>query len=330
MLAAAMDRSPLDIDPYRHDPSHWGVSLVNNAELIVGVLDAAGAKSVVEVGAFAGDLTEMLLDWARTAGARVGAVDPAPQAYLEKLDAERDDLDLVRATSHEALRTIAMPDAIVIDGDHNWWTVREELRIIAERAPGAEMPLLMFHDVCWPHARRDDYYDPEQIPAEFRHEIVKDGTVVPGESAPGAGGLPYRNPAAHEGGPRNGVLTAIEDFVADHDGLRLAVVSSFFGFGVVWHEGTPWAGAVEQVVGPLDRHPVLERLEANRVRHLVSLQQQIHRANDLERRLAARDALLRTLLESGTFSAAEKVSRLRQRGGGTAVSKDEIRRVLSE
>ena len=35
----------------------------------------------------------------------------------------------------------------MIDGDHNYFTVREELRLIGERAPGAELPLLLFHDV---------------------------------------------------------------------------------------------------------------------------------------------------------------------------------------
>ena len=53
---------------------------------------------------------------------------------------------------------------MIIDGDHNYWTVSEELRLIGERAAGADLPLLLFHDVCWPHARRDDYFDAEQIP----------------------------------------------------------------------------------------------------------------------------------------------------------------------
>ena len=48
---------------------------------------------------------------------------------------------------------------MIIDGDHNYYTVSEELRLIAERARTAPLPLLLFHDVCWPHARRDDYFD---------------------------------------------------------------------------------------------------------------------------------------------------------------------------
>ena len=52
----------------------------------------------------------------------------------------------------------------MIDGDHNYFTVREELRLIGERAQGAALPLLLFHDVGWPHGRRDDYFDAGAIP----------------------------------------------------------------------------------------------------------------------------------------------------------------------
>ena len=325
-----MHRPDLTIDPYRHDPNHWGVSLVNNAELMIACLEAAGARSVLEVGAFAGDLTELLLEWAATVGGRVGAIDPSPQGPLERLDEQRDDLELIRATSHEALRTVELTDALVIDGDHNYWTVLEELRIIGERAGDDPLPLLLFHDVCWPHARRDDYFDPEQIPAEFRQPIVPGGHVVPGASAPTDAGIPYRNPASHEGGPRNGVLTAVEDFVAERDGLRLAVIPSFFGLGVVWDEAAPFADAVAAAVAPYDRNPVFTRLEANRVAHLATLQQQIARAGAAEEKLAARDAYLRKLLDSGVFALAERLSKLRQRGGDTAVDKSEIRRLLSD
>lgn len=338
-----MHRPDLNIQPYRHDPNHWGVSLVNNAELMIACLEAAGARSVLEVGAYAGDLTELLLDWAATVGGRVGAIDPSPQGPLEQLDADRDDLELIRATSHEALREVELTDALVIDGDHNYWTVREELRIIAERAEGRPLPLLLFHDVCWPHARRDDYFAPDQIPEDFRQEIVPGGHVMVGEDLPADHGIPYVNPAAHEGGPRNGVLTAIEDFVEDRGGARLAVIPSFFGLGVVWDEAAPWAGAVAAVVDPFDRNPVLERLEANRalhLAHLVTLQRKHNALNEhvhevttanerLEERIARRDELLRKLLESGTFGVAEGLSRVRQRGA-PAISKAEVRDVLSD
>src|SRR4051812_38424247 len=155
--AAPVKPVPFDIDPFANDPGHWGASLVNTSEFMIACLEAAGAKSIVEVGAYAGDLTGMLLQWAKRAGATVGAVDPVPQPGLVKLAEEHSQRNLGRETSLDALPHIDMPDAVVIDGDHNYWTVSEELRLIGERAADVPLPLLFFHDVCWPHARRDDY-----------------------------------------------------------------------------------------------------------------------------------------------------------------------------
>src|SRR4029079_5202818 len=129
------------------------------------------------------------------------------------------------------------------------------------------LPLVLLHDVSWPHARRDDYFDVNQIPEDFRHPVAGGaGGIFPGEPGLRAGGgLPYPRSAATEGGPRNGVLTAVEDFVSARSGLRLAVVPAFFGLGVVWSTSATWAPDVERIIVPWDRHPVLQRLEENRV-----------------------------------------------------------------
>jgi Methyltransferase domain len=328
-----MERLRLDMEPYEHDPGHWGASLLTLAELILPCLDAASPRSVVEVGAYAGDLTALLLQWASGSGARVWAIDPAPRPALIALAEQRSELDLIRATSREALPRIGRPDAAIIDGDHNYFTVGEELRLIAGDADGADVPLLMLHDVGWPHGRRDDYYDPDSIPAEHRQPIAQGG-LYPGEPGVRPGALPYRWPAAREGGPRNGVLTAVEDFVAERAGLRLAIVPAFFGLGVVWHESAPWAEALAEVLEPWDRNPLLERLEANRVRHLASTHLNMVEAAKAQQRLARQESVLRRMLESSAFGVAERLSRLRHRAGiaphESVVSKDEIRRALGE
>ncbi len=129
------------------DPGQWGHSLVNNAEILLPCLDVAGAGSVIEIGAYAGDVTRLLLGWASGSGARLWAVDPSPQEALVRLAEENANVELVRETSQEALRHLPVPDALVIDGDHNYYTVSEELRLIKERAAGGALPLLLFHDV---------------------------------------------------------------------------------------------------------------------------------------------------------------------------------------
>ena len=70
-------------------------------------------------------------------------------------------------------------DAALIDGDHNWYTVYHELRLLHEvaRAAGEPLPLLILHDVGWPYGRRDLYYGPEQIPEEFRQPYAQQGML---------------------------------------------------------------------------------------------------------------------------------------------------------
>jgi hypothetical protein len=322
----------MDIDPYEHDPARWAHSLAHLTEILLPCLDAAGARSVVEVGAYAGDLTRVLLEWAARSGARVSAIDPTPHESLVRLAETRDGLELVRETSLEALPRIQAPDAVIIDGDHNYYTVAEELRATAARADGSTLPLLLVHDVCWPHGRRDNYFEPDRIPPESRHEIAEGGGLIPGDPGVRPGGLPYRAAAAREGGPRNGVLTALEDFVGERDGLRLAVVPAFFGLGVVWDRAAPWADAVQETLRPWDRNTLLARLEENRAHHLAHWYLQTSRTAQAEERAARQEALLRRMLESSAFGLADRVSRLRKRVGiaseQEAVSRDAIRRVL--
>jgi hypothetical protein len=328
-----VERARPQIDPYASDPGRWAHSMQNLAELLLPCLDVAGARSVVEVGAYAGDLTELLVEWAEGAGARVTAVDPSPQDRLVELAERHERLDLVRETSLAALPGLPPADAVIVDGDHNYYTVAEELRLVTEAA-GAELPLLVFHDVCWPHGRRDDYYAPDRIPAEARQPIQEGGGLHPDEPGIRAGALPYRNAAAREGGPRNGVLTAVEDFVAEREGLRLAIVPAFFGLGVVWRSDASWAGAMADLLDPWDRNPLVARLEANRVHHLAESHVRLVEAAQARERLARRDAVLRRMLHSSAFAVAERLSRLRHRAGvareQTIVSREEIRRALDD
>jgi hypothetical protein len=324
-----------EFDPYLNDPERWGVSLAQMAELMLPCLDAVGARSVAEVGAYAGDLTRVLAAWAAEAGAGVQAIDPAPQPGLISLARERPEVELIRETSLAALPRLPMPDAIVIDGDHNYFTVSEELRLIGERAPGDELPLLLFHDVCWPHGRRDDYFAAEQIPEGYRHSVAGGaGGIFPGEPGIRPGGLPYPRSAAREGGPRNGVLTAAEDFVAAREDLRLVVVPAFFGFGAVWPTGAAGNDELARILDPFDRNPILERLEASRVHHLALGHARLAELGQAQERLERQEQVLRRLLESSAFAVAERLSRLRASVGvateQSIVSKDEIRRALGD
>ena len=299
-------------------------------EFMLPCLDAVGAKSVVEIGAYAGDLTNALLDWGSETGASVAAVDPAPPPPLVELSELRPELELIRETSHEALRHIEMPDAMVIDGDHNYHVVLEELRLIDRAATWSPGPFLIFHDVSWPHARRDTYYGPDRIPDQDRHPMVMQAGLVPGEPGLVEGGLPMVGwTAKHEGGARNGVLTAIEDFINGRDEFRFVIIPMFFGLGFLWHRDAPWGQELEAIVEPFDRNPVLERLEMNRVHHLAS--GYLARAEIVRLRALIDEykGLMRTLRDSRAFRVADRLSELR--GGHGAVSwHDQIENLINK
>lgn len=319
-----------------NDPGRWGHSLGNLAEIWIPVLAAASPRCVVEVGAYAGDTSRILLDWALDSGARIVSIDPNPQEGLVQLARENPALELVRATSHEALPTLPEPpDAVIIDGDHNYYTVSEELRLIEHRTGAADLPLIVCHDVCWPHGRRDAYYSLEQVPEQNRQPTVGLGHLFPGDPGiPSGGLLLFQSVAEREGGPRNGVLTAIEDFVGSRRELRLAVVPVFFGLGLIWRVDAPWAAEVAAALEPWTESSLLTRLERNRVVHLASselerarAEAERERADWFQRRCESRGELLSRLLQSRTFTVAVWLSRLR-RGGRPAFSKDELRRLL--
>ena len=99
--------------------------------------------------------------------------------------------------------------------------------------------MCILHDVAWPYGRRDLYYNPDTIPPEHRHPWRRAGIRRrQSELVDGNGGVNAELAnAEHEGGPRNGVMTAVEDFVAEHDRpLRLVVLPIYFGLAILAEE----------------------------------------------------------------------------------------------
>ena len=144
-------------------------------------------------------------------------IDPVPQ--FDPSEHERrfpGRYHFHRAISHDVLPELPPVDAALIDGDHNWYTVFNELKMLAAtaREAGAPLPVCFLHDVGWPYGRRDLYYAPERIPEEFRQPWAQKGLRLR-RGREGRTDLLERggfnqkmNNALEEGGPRNGVMTA--------------------------------------------------------------------------------------------------------------------------
>jgi len=207
-------------------------------DVIAPVIEAAGARRIVEVGALRGENTVQMLERLGP-DAELHVIDPLPEFDPREHEARFAGRYVFhRDLSVNVLGHLPPMDMALIDGDHNWYTVHTELRLLAHvsRVAGTPFPVAILHDVCWPYGRRDLYYDPATIPEEHRQPWSRAG-IRRGQSelARGGGGLNAQLAnAQHEGGPRNGVMTALEDFVAQHDQpLRVIVLPIYFGLAIV-------------------------------------------------------------------------------------------------
>ncbi len=208
--------------------------------VIAPLVRASRARSIVEIGALRGETTvQMLEDLGPDAELHV--IDPLPQ--FDPAEHERrfpGQYIFHRDLSLNVLPNARAFDVALIDGDHNWYTVYNELRLLREAShrEGEPLPLCILHDVGWPYGRRDLYYEPSQIPEEFRQPYARKG-MRPGrrELLRGGGMNITLDNALVEGGERNGVRTGLDDFVAEHDKpLRQVIIPIYFGLAIVAEE----------------------------------------------------------------------------------------------
>ncbi|HPU96934.1 MAG TPA: class I SAM-dependent methyltransferase, partial [Candidatus Hydrogenedentes bacterium] len=203
------------------------------------LFDLLKPRRILEIGAEEGKHTLKILPWCQRFGAVLHVIEPFPKFNVEECAARyRGHFELIQGFSPEALPSLPPVDIALIDGDHNWYTVHAELETLAKqnRHHNAIPPLFLLHDVDWPYGRRDLYYDPDRIPAEYRKPWRRAG-ILPGCVAlaeKGGCNANYCN-AETEGGERNGVRTAAEDFVAEHadEAWRLIVLPFFSGLGIL-------------------------------------------------------------------------------------------------
>jgi Methyltransferase domain len=218
----------------------YGQLMLPHWDLVLQPLLAAQPSGPwVEIGVAGGDTTEKLAEIAAERGFVLHGVDPVPRFDLEEFKRRfGSHFRLHRERSHDALKKIGPATTVIIDGDHNWYTVHGELTRLAEIADSAErtFPLVVLHDVEWPYAKRDMYYEPEAIPEKWRKPWDRRG-IRWGRSrlADDGGGVnPHLANAIEEGGPRNGVLTAVEDFLAeDMVSLEMRIVRGEAGIGIL-------------------------------------------------------------------------------------------------
>ncbi len=237
------------------------------------VVEIVRPRSILEIGCADGAHTRLLLEYCRANDAVLHAVDPKPRFDVGAWSRLfREALVFHRAKSLDALRDIGAVDLALVDGDHNWYSVLSELQLIGEAADaaGKELPVVLLHDVGWPYGRRDLYYNPAQIPEESRQPYGRIGIRRPGAGANEGTLNAHLCNALFEGGERNGVLTAVEDFVRTRDeSLEFRCIPVLYGLGILaprtrWETMTEIAAQLDELKRPVLR-ALLEALEADRL-----------------------------------------------------------------
>jgi hypothetical protein len=213
-------------------------------QIIKPYLVKSRSGRVCEIGAGRGENTDKLL---QVSGLEITVIDPCLDANLRRKFRAVKKVQVRKGSSLRVLRGLSRPyDCILIDGDHNWFTVFHELRLIEQRKllnPGGA---IFLHDVAWPYGRRDMYYRPELIPARFRQPYARKGIAFgrPTLSSRARFNRDLYN-ACREGGGKNGVLTAIEDFLAwSTIEYRLVCIEEEFGLAALFRAAARASSAI--------------------------------------------------------------------------------------
>jgi hypothetical protein len=193
----------------------------------------------LEIGAEYGKSTDVLLDYVKgQQGGHLHCIDPFPEFEAREFaERNRAHLTFYEDLSLNVIRRLPRVDIAMVDGDHNWYTVYNELKQL-EELHGSDplaQPVILAHDLSWPYGRRDQYYNPDNIPAGFRQPYAREG-ILPNKSelVPAKGMNAHMYNASHEGGPRNGVLTGVEDYLAESKlNWHFLYLPLYFGLGIL-------------------------------------------------------------------------------------------------
>lgn len=255
-------------------------------DIIKPIIEGIDAKYIVEIGSDEGLNTKNILEYCVEHDAFITSIDPSPKFKVHEFKSIYGDrFEIYQELSRDRLPLLADYDVVLMDGDHNWYTVYHELKIIEENSKNKKFPLVFLHDVGWPYARRDFYYNPKNIPEKYRQPYNRLG-LFPGQpNLIENGGLnEHLYNAVYENNPKNGVLTAVEDFMEESDlKFSFEIINIFFGLGILFTENDDLESNVKEVI---KSHDLLGELEELRIKDAITYRDLSKKANLLEKKLA--------------------------------------------
>ena len=236
------------------------------SNVILPIIEKINANYIIEIGSDEGINTENILKFCMEHNAHMAAIDPFPNFDVEALKSQYGDrFEIYNELSLNILPLLENYDVILLDGDHNWYTVYNELKIIENTFKNKKFPIIFLHDISWPYARRDLYYNPENIPEDYRQPYKKLG-MIPGQTKlKEEGGLnSFLYNSIYENNPHNGVLTAVEEFIDESDlEYSFSVVNAYYGLGILYPKNEEMDNIVKEVIESSDLIKCLEEERIN-------------------------------------------------------------------
>lgn len=260
----------------------WITSMESFVPLIMPILQKIQPKMIGEIGAAEGGNTRVLYNFLQQNGGKLHTIDPFPRGtFLQWVQQVAPTVTHFAEFSLKCIPDTGRIETWFVDGDHNWYTVFNELKLIDDLAQKNNLPALIFmHDVGWPCGRRDMYYNPSAIPAEFVQPCSNQIGLSFAKSASPVGALKGPYWALQEGGPRNGVLTAVEDFMQQAQAsYQWFYIPAILGLGVLVDSRHPYQRDIAEFYRPYHNNSFIEMLERDRISHyLTAMQLQVQTA----------------------------------------------------
>ncbi len=253
--------------------------------IVSPLIHALKPKHIIEIGSENGFNTKHLLDYCVENNAKLSSIDPFPlfdvKEFKEKYGSR---FEMFEGLSLDVLPLIKDYDLVLLDGDHNWYTIYNELKLIEKDSTQDTFPFCIFHDVSWPYARRDLYYNPDNIPEEFTNPYAKKGMFPGKNDLLEKGGMNNDlNNAINENTPKNGVLTGIEDFLNETDlNLTFKKINAFNGLGLMYPHNDDIDEIISNIVSNSDIPAVLEQTYLKAIiTNGINYQKSIDNAQDI-------------------------------------------------
>ena len=156
------------------------------------------------------------------------------QNIIENIIGNNDD-EIITQIKYEdektlnALANLKDFDAVFLNDDPNWYTTFNELKVIKENNDA--FPLVFICNNVFPHKYRDSYNNPDVIPDEFKNEYSRELILN--------NNIKIRDDFYHaieENTSKNGVFTAINDFLDENSSIRLMDIRFLNGITILYPE----------------------------------------------------------------------------------------------